>query len=84
MKVTFEQTQGHGRGYFRGRGRGRTGFNKVAVECYKCHNLGHFQYESPDWNNKANYAELREEEELFLMAHVELKRGQTDHVWFRV
>lgn len=29
----------------RGRGRGRTTFNKATVECYKCYNLGHFQYD---------------------------------------
>ncbi|XP_061946239.1 uncharacterized protein LOC133669924 [Populus nigra] len=31
----------------RGRGRGGPAFNKAAVESYKCHNLGHFQYECP-------------------------------------
>ena len=54
-----DQTRGRGRGTMsrgRGRGRGRTNFSKATVECYKCHNLGHFQYECPTWNKKANYA----------------------------
>ncbi|GAA0171275.1 hypothetical protein LIER_25348 [Lithospermum erythrorhizon] len=42
----------------RGRGRGRQSFNKATVECYKCHKLGHFQYECPLWNKEANYVEL--------------------------
>ncbi|XP_004298385.1 PREDICTED: uncharacterized protein LOC101315335 [Fragaria vesca subsp. vesca] len=60
------------RGRGRGRGRGRTTFHKATVECYKCHNLGHFQYECPKWNKEANYAELEEEDELLLMSYVEL------------
>ncbi|KAI9177638.1 hypothetical protein LWI28_017655 [Acer negundo] len=40
-----ERTSGSFRG--RGRGRGRHSFNKALVECYKCHKLGHFQYECP-------------------------------------
>ncbi|RDX85060.1 hypothetical protein CR513_33802, partial [Mucuna pruriens] len=59
-----------GRG--RGRGRGRQSLNRSIVECFKCHKLGHFQYECPDWEKKANYAELEEEEELLLVAHEEL------------
>lgn len=49
-KVSFiEEDQalnvrGRGRGSYRGRGRGRgRTFNKAVVECYRCHNLGHFQ-----------------------------------------
>ncbi|GAA0152485.1 hypothetical protein LIER_10957 [Lithospermum erythrorhizon] len=63
-----------GRGNFRGKGRGRGRlhpFNKSTVEWYKCHNLGHFQYECPKWNKEANYvAKLDEEDELVLMAAV--------------
>ncbi|KAL6193975.1 hypothetical protein ACLB2K_035059 [Fragaria x ananassa] len=60
LKVTHEnrfgargedkfEARGRGRGSFRGRGRGkgRQTFNKAIVECYKCHQLGHFQYECP-------------------------------------
>ncbi|RDX85070.1 hypothetical protein CR513_33792, partial [Mucuna pruriens] len=64
-----------GRGSFqrgRGRGRGRQSLNRSIAECFKCHKLGHFQYECPDWKKKANYAKLEEEEELLLVAYEEL------------
>ena len=57
----------NGRGRGRGRGRGFT--NRSTVECYKCHKLGHFQYECPKWEEEANYAE--ESEDMLLMAYVE-------------
>jgi len=89
LKVTHEErpSQGRGRGVFRGsrgrgRGRGRSGTNRAIVECYKCHNLGHFQYECPEWEKNANYAELEEEEELLLMAYVEQNQANRDEVWF--
>nr|AFP55578.1 copia-type polyprotein [Rosa rugosa] len=87
LKVTHENTsgaRGRGRGMFRGRGRGRgrQGFNKALVECYKCHKLGHFQYECPNWERTANYAELEEEEELLLMAYVEINNSKREDVWF--
>ena len=65
---------GRARGVFRGRGRGRgrQAFNKVIVECYKCHQLGHFQYKCPKWEKEANYAELEEKKEMLLMSYVEL------------
>lgn len=66
----------------RGRGRGRTNFNKATVECYKCHNLGHFQYECPTWHKEVNYAELEEEDELLLMAYVELHETKRKDAWF--
>lgn len=76
--------RGRGRTPFRGRGRGRgrTTFNKATVECYKCHNLGHFQYECPKWNKEANYAELEEEDELLLMSYVELHEAKRSDAWF--
>ncbi|XP_048231253.1 uncharacterized protein LOC125370285 [Ricinus communis] len=50
LKVTHEvkadKGRGRGRGGGRGNGRGKS-FNKANVECYCCHNLGHFQYECP-------------------------------------
>lgn len=57
----------NGRGRGRGRGRGFT--NRSTVECYKCHKLGHFQYECPKWEEEANYAE--DSEDMLLMAYVE-------------
>ena len=56
LKVTHEAgnssgSGGRGRGSFgRGHGRGcrRGSFNKGLVECYKCHNLGHYQFECPN------------------------------------
>ena len=80
--VGRSSTNNRGKGTYRGRGHGREriNFNKATVECYKCHNLGHFQYECPKWKNEANYAELDEEDEMLLMAYVELhgsKRSDT-------
>lgn len=77
-----------GRGRFRGgyrgrgRGRGRQPLNKAIIECYKCHKLGHFQYECPNWEKVANYAELDEEEEMLLMSYVELHNSKREEVWF--
>lgn len=77
-------TRGRGRSSRgKGRGRGRIAFNKATVECYKCHNLGHFQYECPRWNKEANYAEVEEDEdELLLMAYEELHEDKRSDVWF--
>lgn len=94
LKVTFDNKvagrsgessvyREKGRGGFRGRDRGRgLGFNKALVECFKCHKLGHFQYECPSWKKSANYAKLDEDEELLLMAHVELNNASREDVWF--
>lgn len=43
-----------------GTGRGRTNFIKATIECYQCHQLGHFHYKY-SWNKEANYAEINEE-----------------------
>lgn len=73
LKVTYGRGAGtRGRGAYgrgRGRGRGRMFPNKSTVECYKCHRLGHFQYECPKLEEKANYAD--EVEEMLLMAYEE-------------
>jgi len=69
--------KGRGRGAFRGghnRGRGRQFFNKSTVECFKCHKLGHFQYECPNLEKKANYTEVDEEDEILLMAYEDLQQ----------
>lgn len=75
LKVTVDERnggRGRGRGNFqgRGRGRGRQTSSKATVECYRCHKLGHFQYECPTWEKEANYAELDDHEEMLLMAYV--------------
>lgn len=72
LKVSYEDRSGSGRGrgmgQGRGRGRGRS-FNKETIKCFKCHRLGHFQYECPSWEGKANYAEVDgEEDDVCLMA----------------
>ena len=87
LKVAQEDRSGRGmgRGMFRGgrgRGRGRQTLNKAIIKCFKCHKLGYFQYECPDWEKKANYAELEEEEELLLMSYEELHQTKRKEVWF--
>ncbi|XP_050909996.1 uncharacterized protein LOC127123860 [Lathyrus oleraceus] len=83
LKVEERSSRGRGRESPRGRGgrgRGRNYFNKATFECYKCHGLGHFQYEFPKWNKEANYVEAGEEDEMLLMAYVGVhKKSDT---WF--
>ncbi|KAM1053550.1 hypothetical protein ACFX2I_000976 [Malus domestica] len=83
LQVTHRvQQEGRGRGTYRGRGRGRgrLGFDKSTLECYHCHDLGHFQWECPKKSKeeKANYVETKEE--MLLMALVEFKG--MEHTWF--
>ena len=84
LKVTFDDKGGRGRGRMvqgRGRGRGGRSFNKATIECFKCHKLGHFQYECPNWDGKANYAEVDgEEEDVLLMAFTE--DNQKEEAWY--
>ncbi|KAD5317147.1 hypothetical protein E3N88_17093 [Mikania micrantha] len=88
LKVNHEDSssyrgRGRGRSSYRGRGRGRGrssySFNKETVECYKCHKLGHFQYECPDWK-ETNFTE--EEEIMMLMAPVDEEESKKSHAWF--
>lgn len=88
LKVTHDEGYsggGRGRTTFRGgrgRGRGRQTYNKAIIECYKCHQLGHYQYECPTLGKQANYVELDESEEMLLMAYVESHGVTRDDVWF--
>ena len=84
LEKTSEKGRGHGCGTYRGRGigRGRADFNKITMECYRCHQLGHFRYECLSRNKEANYAELDEEEEMFLMSYVELYKAKREYAWF--
>lgn len=88
LKVSQENnspTRGRGRGGYRGRGRGtwRQGsFDKSAIECYNCHELGHFQYECPNkgHDNKANFTEA--EEEMVIMSYVNMQEDTTNKLWY--
>ncbi|XP_076909366.1 uncharacterized protein LOC143566591 [Bidens hawaiensis] len=54
---------GRERNYFdrgRGRGRSRPEYDKTSVECYRCHQLGHFAYECTQDEKAVNYAEFDE------------------------
>lgn len=87
LKVAQEDrsSKGRGRGVFRGgrgRGRGRQPLNRAIIECFKCHKLGHFQYECPSWEKKANYAELEEEEEILLMSYEEPHQTKKEEIWY--
>jgi len=84
----YEQSgRGRGRGGYRGRGRGRgrgqgRAFDKSTVECYRCHKLGHFQYECPTYANYTDHTELDEGEEMLLMSYVEMQGATQDEIWF--
>ncbi|KAK2427210.1 putative mitochondrial protein [Trifolium repens] len=72
--------RGRGRSTSRGRGRGRQ--SKEFVECYKCHKLGHYKNECPDWEGNANYVEQEYEEEMLLMAHSDLNEDFVKEPWY--
>ncbi|XP_071705208.1 uncharacterized protein [Rutidosis leptorrhynchoides] len=77
--------RGRGRNSYRGRGRGRGrsgSFDKSTIECYKCHGLGHFQYECPQWSKEANYAEYDDQDQMLLMALEELESKPVKNIWF--
>ena len=66
LKVTYDNRFGgrrgnQGRGSFQGRGKeiGNQAFKKAIIKCYKCHQLGNFQYECPEWEKKQTILSLR-------------------------
>ncbi|GAA0184998.1 hypothetical protein LIER_32286 [Lithospermum erythrorhizon] len=78
------ETPSSTRGRGRGRGRGKPMINKATIKCYKCHNLGHYQYECSKWKKEENYVEDDYDDELLLMAQIE-EMQQTEKkngVWF--
>lgn len=66
----------------RGRGSGRQFQDHSTIECYKCHKLGHYQYECQSVDKVASYAEYDETEELLLMLHEESQDTKLEVVWF--
>jgi len=54
---------------------------KATVECYQCHQLGHFSYECPR-NKEASHVETIEEEKLLLMAYEESFEFKRKEAWF--
>ena len=93
LKVTRDETntgRGRGRGDFRSgfaRGRGRGGrqrVDKAVVECYYCHEFGHFQYECPKkpQDSIANYVETNEEVVLLMAQLSSEGKSNTQDTWF--
>lgn len=80
LKVTYgDQSRGRGahstfkgRGRGRGNGRGRRKLDRTTIECYKCHRLGHYQWDFPSKENDQVVNCVEAEEEMLLMADLEL------------
>jgi len=74
--------RGRGRSSYRERGKGRSFVNRAAVQCFRCGKQGHYQFECTSDEKKVNYAEFDEEEELLLMAHVDVSNTKESGIWF--
>ena len=81
LRIYDERSGGRSRGRntYRGRGRGRTPqmYGRDTVECFKCHRLGHYQYECPNQKG-ANYAEMHQDE-MLLLTHMDLQKRNTNY-----
>jgi hypothetical protein len=85
LKISSNGGRGSNRGRGRGsssRGRGRGRQSKEFVECFKCHKLGHYQNECPDWEGNVNYAEFNDDEEMLLMAQNDQESCGKNCIWF--
>jgi transposase InsO family protein len=73
-------SRGRGRSNPKGRGRGKQ--SRETVECFKCHKLGHYRNECPEWEDNANFAELEDEEETLLMARIDQNSVTKEESWY--
>nr|KYP40105.1 Retrovirus-related Pol polyprotein from transposon TNT 1-94 [Cajanus cajan] len=85
LKITHDSRSKIGRGH--GRGHGRQSLNKVIVECFRCHKLGHFQYECPQVEKQVHYSMYEEssrvEDEVLLVAYEETNHQSVQQEdWF--
>jgi len=91
LKITHDNRSETGRGHSRGdrgcgRGRERQSLNKALVECFRCHKLGHFQYECPRVEKQTHYATYEEssgvEDEVLLVAYEATNQSVQQEDWF--
>ncbi|GAU27067.1 hypothetical protein TSUD_314290 [Trifolium subterraneum] len=89
LKVSNSTSVGRGSGRGRGRnstngarGRGRGRQGKELVECFKCHKLGHYQNECPEWEGNAHYASYNDDEEMLLMAKTDQVLNSMNETWY--
>lgn len=52
-----------------------------SIECYHYRKLGHYQYECPNLEEKVNYVEFDEDEDILLIAYTE-EDNTGREVWF--
>jgi hypothetical protein len=64
----------------RGRGRGTQSYDKSIVECYYYHKLGHYQFECPSKEKKANFTKTQKE--MLLMTYMDNNKAIREDVWF--
>ena len=58
----------------------KTSTGRATVECYKCHKLGHFQWECQSKEKETNYAETQEE--MLLMVYVNMNKANREDMLF--